>query len=90
LNGRTNPISGNEMDSQNNALLFQIVMVPANSTAVGGMSVMYKDIVVPALTNLEVFFTCLILGWKDSNDPLVRINNPVLQVWSSIHKLMSR
>ena len=55
-------------------------MVPDNSTTGGGMSVMWKDLVVPAMTNLEVYFTCIILGWKDSNDPLVRINNPVLQV----------
>ena len=57
-------------------------MVPNNSTNFEGMSIMYKDLVVPALTNLEIYFTCLILGWKDSNDPQVRIKNPVLQVYT--------
>ena len=53
-------------------------MVPNNSS--GGMADMYKNLTVPPNTNLEVYFTCLIIGWNQSNEPLVRMNNPVLQV----------
>ena len=54
-------------------------MVVPNNTG-SGMAAMFKDLLVPSNTNLEVYFTCLILGWKDSNDPVVRMNNPVMQV----------
>ena len=54
-----------------------MVMVPDNKTK---MAVMFKTITVPANTNLEIFFTCLVLGWKEQNDVWVRINNPILQI----------
>ncbi len=53
-----------------------MVLVPAKD----GMSLIHKSLVVPPLTNLEIFFTCVVLGYNKSDDPIVRIKNPVLQV----------
>ena len=44
------------------------------------MSLMHKSLSVPPDTNLEIFFTCVVLGWRRDNDPSVRMRNPVLQV----------
>ena len=53
------------------------MMVPDNKTK---MAVMSKVVTVPPNTNLEIFFTCLVLGWKKQTDVWTRINNPVLQI----------
>ena len=53
------------------------MMIPDNKTK---MAVMSKVLNVPANTNLEIFFTCLVLGWREQNDVWTRINNPVLQI----------
>lgn len=64
-------------------LLSTMVMVPGNKSFNGshlGYAVMYKDLLVPDMTELEVFFTCIVLGWRDDNDPSVRMDNPILQI----------
>jgi hypothetical protein len=44
------------------------------------VALMYKDLVLPPKSNLELFFTCLIYGWEDSNNFLKRLHNPSLQI----------
>ena len=54
-----------------------MMMIPGNKTKTAVMS---KALTVPPNTNLEIFFTCLVLGWREQNDVWTRINNPVLQI----------
>lgn len=43
-------------------------------------AVMFKVIGVPANSTLEVLFSLLVRGWRSSDDLLVRLANPDLQV----------
>ena len=53
-------------------------MVPSQSSNFHHLAMMTKNLTVPANTSLEVFFTCIAIGWKD--DVIARMNNPILQV----------
>ena len=37
------------------------------------LAVMYQDLNVSANTDLEVLFTCFIMGWQDSSDVVNRL-----------------
>ena len=41
---------------------------------------MYMDLNVTENSSLEVFFTCLVLGWNSSDNVLNRLDNPTLQI----------
>jgi hypothetical protein len=66
------------------------VITPSFGSDAGIMS---KDILLPSTvqsaagvvgrersTELEIRFTCLVLGWRRDNDPSVRMDNPRLQL----------
>ncbi len=48
----------------------------------GRNSLMYKEITVGSATStdLEIRFSCLVLGWQESPNPVVRLRNPLLQI----------
>ena len=52
----------------------------SNSSESPEMAIMFMDLNVTENSNLEVFFTCLVLGWNSSNNVLNRLDNPTLQI----------